>query len=146
MKTKRPPNNRQLNSWEDREYRYGQGVFAGTDEDNDDNLEIPRPSRNSRMASKAANALKKSRCQELALNFRERHKYICQELMSHAVCTGRGNVKLHDYQGPATVRRFEDLSIMAEPENGNNPYALHRIADKQEAGRLLAQGNPAVRA
>lgn len=126
-------NNNEPNSREDREFRYRQGRFTGKD-----NRRAAFQRKPGSVAGRAAAALRASQREDSTPGTRQRHRESYEQLRRFTVDSIQAPVEFHRYRGPATVRKFADLSYMVEPDNGENPRALFRVGDKREAERLLA--------
>ena len=98
-----------------------------------------RPARQS-VAARAAEALRKSRNTGVTPATANRHAERFSAIVSNC-CVHAADGVMDLGEGPrnTTVRRFNDHSLLAQPE-GETPRTLTRIRDKDQAEEILNTG------
>ena len=105
-------------------------------------VEDPEPRRPARqsMAARAAEAFRKSRDTGVTPATADRHAESFRAIVSNCcVHAAEGVMDLGEGPRQTTVRRFNDHSLLAQPEGGT-ARTLTRIRDKDQAEEILNTG------
>ena len=100
--------------------------------------EEPEPPRQKRksMAGEAADAYRKAAKPGITRQTAERRLKTHDSLLQFQVASGKGEMELSGQRRTLTIRRFSDLSMMAQ-EDGKPPFVVRRVHEQQEALEIL---------